>query len=287
MSGWALGAHLPYLKHSGKYQIVAICNSSVESAEAAIKKHELSRDTKAYGDPEDLAKDADVDLVVCSVRVDRHFQTVSPSLKAGKDVYVEWPLGKNLAEAKELLHLKNHGGSQRTVVGLQARQAPILKEIKNLLAAGRIGTVLSSTWTGQGGNLGPTVMEAYAYVTPHFHAIAGEERAFRGLPGLEWRIYGETGEIRVSSSGPFLNIGYDDQKIEIFDFASDSVVEVAVEKDEFDALRDNEKAWELPSRNVGRIYKAFAQGQDTCTFEDAVERHALIEELYQENGIVV
>jgi predicted dehydrogenase len=51
-SGWARGAHLPYLKESGKYEIIAICNSSVESSEAAIKLYGLSPSTKAYGDPE-------------------------------------------------------------------------------------------------------------------------------------------------------------------------------------------------------------------------------------------
>ena len=53
-----------------------------------------------------------MDLVVCSVRVDRHFGAIAPALRAGKNVYVEWPLGKNLEEAEELLRLsKAHGGT--------------------------------------------------------------------------------------------------------------------------------------------------------------------------------
>lgn len=71
----------------------------------------------------ELAKDPNIDLVVCSVRVDRHFETIAPSLRAGKDVFVEWPLGKSAAEARELLKLKNEGGVKRAIVGLQARQA--------------------------------------------------------------------------------------------------------------------------------------------------------------------
>lgn len=51
-SGWAPGAHLPYLKDSDKYQIVAICNSSIESSKAAIETYGLPSSTKAYGDPE-------------------------------------------------------------------------------------------------------------------------------------------------------------------------------------------------------------------------------------------
>jgi predicted dehydrogenase len=104
----------------------------------------------------ELAKDPEIDLVVCSVRVDRHLATISPSLKAGKDVYVEWPLGKSLAEAKELLKLKNEGGVKKAVVGLQARQAPLIKKVKELIQQGRIGEVYSSTWVGQGSVGGET-----------------------------------------------------------------------------------------------------------------------------------
>ena len=37
----------------------------------------------------ELANNQNIDLVVCSVRDDRHLKTISPALKAGKDVYVE------------------------------------------------------------------------------------------------------------------------------------------------------------------------------------------------------
>ena len=93
----------------------------------------------------------DIDFVVCATRVDRHLATIGASLKAGKDLYVEWPLGKSLAEAKELLHLKNEG-VKRATVGLQGRQAPIIKKLKEPVEGGRIGKVLSSTCVAQGGS---------------------------------------------------------------------------------------------------------------------------------------
>jgi len=183
-SGWAPGAHLPYLRDSDKYEIVAICNSSVESSQEAIRLYSLPFSTKAYGDPEgsfpsfssnehvingrhmtELAKDPNIDLVVCSVRVDRYLATIGPSLKAGKDVYVEWPLGKSLSDAKEILRLKNEGGVKNAVVGLQARQAPIIKKTRELVESGRIGAVLSSTWVGQASVGGPETSTAYEYLT--------------------------------------------------------------------------------------------------------------------------
>jgi predicted dehydrogenase len=159
---WAVFAHLPYLKASSKYEIVALCNSSVESAKAAIKAHALPATTKAYGSPEDLAADPDVDLVVCSVRVDKHYPTLLPSIKAGKDVFCEWPLASNAAQAEEMLALAQEKGV-KTVVGLQQHVSPALKKIKEVIASGKIGKVLSSTFHGTPLVFGATVPENALY----------------------------------------------------------------------------------------------------------------------------
>ena len=60
-TSWASRAHLPYLVASnGKYEIKALCNSSIKSAQAAINEYKLPSSTKAYGDPQALADDPDV-----------------------------------------------------------------------------------------------------------------------------------------------------------------------------------------------------------------------------------
>lgn len=100
---------------------------------------------------------------------------------------------------------------------------------------------------------------------------------FKGQPGLDWRIAGSEGEIKVTAAGPFVQVGYPDTKIEVHDFASDKVEEVRFEED----LADLPQA----ARNVGRVYKAFAEGKNNCSFEDAVEKHRLIAQMYKENGI--
>ena len=51
-TGWARGAHLPYLRDGGKYLIVAICNTSVKSAQDVIEIYGLPASTKSYGNPE-------------------------------------------------------------------------------------------------------------------------------------------------------------------------------------------------------------------------------------------
>ncbi len=145
-SKWATQAHLPYLLSSHgrqKYEIVALLNSSEEAARAAIAKHGLAPSTRAYGKPEDLAADPDIDLVVDVTRVDKHYPTILPSIKAGKNVFVEWPLADSLERARELAALAHEKGI-RTAVGIQGRLSPIFLKVRAVLESGRIGKVLSS-----------------------------------------------------------------------------------------------------------------------------------------------
>ncbi|OTA92250.1 hypothetical protein M434DRAFT_74944 [Hypoxylon sp. CO27-5] len=146
ITDWASRAHLPYFLSSvgrSKYQIVALCNSSKASAERSIKMFGLPAGTRAYGSPEDLAADPDVQLVVCCTRADKHYETTLPSIKAGKDVFVEWPLAQNAVKAEELTTAAKESGS-RTIVGLQGWHVPTTLKLKELITCGRIGKVWSS-----------------------------------------------------------------------------------------------------------------------------------------------
>ncbi|MCJ1339902.1 transcription regulator gal80 [Bachmanniomyces sp. S44760] len=140
---WTASAHLPYLLSTPHYEITALCNSTVESAERTREFHKLPTTVSTYGSPSDLAQDPNVDLVVVSVNVEKHDYLAMPALQAGKDVYVEWPLAHTTAAAKELTALAKTKGV-KTAVGLQARPSPIGQKIRELIAAGWIGKVLST-----------------------------------------------------------------------------------------------------------------------------------------------
>jgi predicted dehydrogenase len=155
-------AHLPYLLKSPHYEITALCNSSAKSAETAVKRHGLPSSTKAYGNPEDLAKDPNVDLIICSVRVDRHHALTMPALKAGKAVFVEWPLASNLQQASEMLTAAKESGS-KTIVGLQARVSPIVQKLKHLIDTKAIGELISSNIVFAVGMPGDTNPTTFAY----------------------------------------------------------------------------------------------------------------------------
>jgi hypothetical protein len=136
---------------SGRYkdlfQITALCNSSVDAAKSAIQQYHLDPSTvKAYGNPADLAADPNVELVLCNTRVDKHYETILPSIQAGKSVYIEWPIASNPTHIEELVaaHLANSNKSQVAAVGLQGRFAPPVVKIKELLKSGRLGKLLST-----------------------------------------------------------------------------------------------------------------------------------------------
>lgn len=157
VTGWASTAHLPgILSTTGRSKLVikALLNSSVGAAETAIETYKLLPDTKAYASPSDLAADLDIDLVICSTRVDTHFDTIIDSVRKGKDVYVEWPVAAKAEHIEELLETSKESGS-RIAVGLQGRWAPPVVKLRDLLGngSGSLGKVLSAEVRAFGGTI--------------------------------------------------------------------------------------------------------------------------------------
>ncbi|KAL5600445.1 hypothetical protein FOVSG1_008257 [Fusarium oxysporum f. sp. vasinfectum] len=152
-TSWASNTHLQYLNSPlgrSKYQIVALQNSSLQAAKNAIAHYNLPPETKAYGTPEDLAADKDVELVVVATRVDVHHSSALPSVRAGKDLYVEWPLAQDVKHARELVDAAREKGV-KTIVGLQGRYAPPIKKLREIVNEGRIGKVVSAELYASGG----------------------------------------------------------------------------------------------------------------------------------------
>ena len=142
--GWAATAHIPALRALPNYEIRALSAHSAESARAA---GELFGVSAAFSDHEQLVSRPDIDVVAVTVRAPLHRELVSAALAAGKAVYCEWPLGRDLDEARAMAALAAEQGA-RTVVGLQARQAPAIEFVQLLLSDGFVGEVLSTTIVG-------------------------------------------------------------------------------------------------------------------------------------------
>jgi predicted dehydrogenase len=142
--GWAAIAHIPALRALPNYQIRALNAHNTESARAAAEVFGVG---VVFSDHEQLVTRPDIDVVAITVKFPHHRQIVSAALAAGKAVYCEWPLGRDLDDAKAMAALATQQGAH-TVVGLQARQAPAIEFVQELLRDGYLGEVLSTTMVG-------------------------------------------------------------------------------------------------------------------------------------------
>ena len=95
----------------------------------------------------------DIDVVVVSVRADRHGPLVEKALAAGKHVFCEWPLGHDFEETRHLAAL----AAERdvlTVCGSQAIAHPTIRYDASLINEGRLGEPLFVTVVGDAGSWG-------------------------------------------------------------------------------------------------------------------------------------
>lgn len=145
---WAAVAHVPALRGLPEYRVAAVATTRAESALAAAADIGLPSD-RAFSSAQGLAACEDVDVVAITVKVPHHLELVRTVVAAGKHVYCEWPLGNGLAEAEEMARLVGEGNVTGTI-GLQARCAPPIAYLRDLVASGEIGDILSSNMFGTG-----------------------------------------------------------------------------------------------------------------------------------------
>ncbi len=158
--GWAGRAHVPALAALDGYELRALSATTDESAAAAGRAHGVAL---TFGSTAEMVRRDEVDLVVVAVKVPHHDELVRLALDAGKAVLSEWPLGNGLAETERLASRAREVGVP-TAVGLQARSAPVVRYVRDLVADGYVGTVLSTTLVQSGRSWGTVVHPASHYV---------------------------------------------------------------------------------------------------------------------------
>jgi predicted dehydrogenase len=137
--GWGSRAHLPALVHLPDYELVAVCTAHRETAEETAKQYGVPL---AFHEYQEMVRHPDIEAVAVVVRVPLHYRLTIDALRSGRHVLTEWPLGANLHEAHEMADLARAKGVH-TMVGLQGRFAPAFLRLKELIAEGYVGEVLS------------------------------------------------------------------------------------------------------------------------------------------------
>src|SRR5207247_3708422 len=159
--GWAAQAHIPALKSlSDDFEITALSTSRRESADVAS---DLFAVPVAFDNHQNLVNSAVDYVFAVTVKVPYHLELATAALDAGKAVYCEWPLGNGLKEAETLAALAKKKGVL-AVAGLQARSAPSVAYVRDLIKQGYVGEEPSTWLIGSGMGWGPTVEPYNAYV---------------------------------------------------------------------------------------------------------------------------
>jgi predicted dehydrogenase len=137
--GWARDAHVPALRALPGFALQAVSARTQAIADDAAAAFGAAR---AYGDSLALARDPGIDIVAVTVKVPEHRAIVLAALAAGKHVYCEWPLARDLEEAEELAAAARRSGTH-VVVGLQGANSLAVRHAAKLVREGAIGHPLN------------------------------------------------------------------------------------------------------------------------------------------------
>jgi predicted dehydrogenase len=158
--GWARDAHLGAIQVLPGLTVQAVSARTQEIADGAAA---LFGAASAYDDSLALARDPSVDIVAVTVKVPEHRAIVLAAFEAGKHVYCEWPLGRDLAEAQEMAEAARTAGVH-ICIGLQGENALAVQHAAKLVEEGAIGRPLSLRVVSPTSGWGAVSYPNYAYL---------------------------------------------------------------------------------------------------------------------------
>ena len=154
-SSWAKVSHVPAINGLPGLKLAAVATRNEQSAREAAEGFGADA---WFSDPFAMIRDERIDVVTIAVKVPAHRELVLAALDAGKAVYCEAPLGRNVAETEEMA---SAAGSHHTVVGLQGRHNPAARRAAELVSSGRIGRPLNARIVSPTFGFGPEMPLAH------------------------------------------------------------------------------------------------------------------------------
>jgi predicted dehydrogenase len=122
-------------------RVVAVCDVKTDAREAAcaqVDGYYGARSCAAYNDFRELVARPDIDVVQVASADHWHVLHALSAVRAGKDVYVEKPLGLSFAQV-QLLREEVHRYGRVFQFGTQQRSMPQFRQACELVRNGRIG----------------------------------------------------------------------------------------------------------------------------------------------------
>ena len=137
--GIANGKHLPSMKKTNKFDVVALCDIVEARARKAAKEYG-TKDAKVYTDYKKLLEDKTIDVVYVLTPNKSHSFITIDALESGKHVLCEKPMAKTSKEAKEMVETAKRVGKLLTI-GYNNRYNPSSLYIKGAADRGDFGEI--------------------------------------------------------------------------------------------------------------------------------------------------
>lgn len=131
-------------EHRG--DLVALCDTRQEALDRgdAMVQSLLGHETRQYTDYHDLLDDMDVDAVIIGTPDHLHHAMGVAAFEAKKHVFLEKPVGINLAQTVDILHAARRSG-KILEVGYVLRYSPFFVEMHEMITNHEIGRPLFAT----------------------------------------------------------------------------------------------------------------------------------------------
>jgi predicted dehydrogenase len=140
-ANWGTFAHLPAWRSLPGVEVVAVCTSRRETAEAAAKKYEIER---PFWDAAAMTADPGIDIIDCGTRPSVRFPMVLSALRNGKHVYNGIPFAANIDQARDLRDAWKASGNVAVVDGF-SEWLPAHRKAKEMMAEGLLGRPFAGT----------------------------------------------------------------------------------------------------------------------------------------------
>jgi predicted dehydrogenase len=140
-ANWGAVAHLPAWRAVPGVEVVGICTSRKETADAAAQRHNIPR---PFWDAEAMAADPDIDILDCGTRPNIREAMVLAALRHGKHVYNSIPFAASLDGARALRDAWQASGTIGTV-DAYSEWLPAHALAREMIDGGYLGQLFGGT----------------------------------------------------------------------------------------------------------------------------------------------
>ncbi|HEV2529443.1 MAG TPA: Gfo/Idh/MocA family oxidoreductase [Thermomicrobiales bacterium] len=133
--GYGGSVHIPALMHLPEAEVLAVCARTTARAIAVAASRQIPLVTTDF---RQVINETSIDAVVIAAPPYLHHQMVIAALEAGKHVLCESPMGRSLAESRDMAKMAD-SASVTAMVNHHLRYDPLRSRIRELIMGGYIG----------------------------------------------------------------------------------------------------------------------------------------------------